>query len=435
MKKIMIFALVVVFMVSMLFGVVAAETAVQPVRIDLWFHGGSVGESDTMVAQVEDFNNSQTKWHAVLNEIPGGAVSGSGYSDAVNAAAVASDLPDLLDFDGPFLFNYAWGGYLVPLDDLMPDTLKSDVFPSILDNLKYNGKQYGIGQYDSGLALVGNKSILTRAGVRIPTSVEDAWTFEEFNQALKKIMVLGETAYAIDLKMNYGAGEWYTYAFSPIIWGMGGDLIDRSNYRTADGFINGPEAVAAVTWLKSLFDNGYAISSPADDNEFINGKCALGWVGHWMTTGYYDALGEDFVLIPFPNFGVRQATCNGTWVWGVTKDSEHPEGAMALIEFLMSPEEVLRTIEQNGAVPATFSAIAKSDLFGEGGRLSIFAAQLASADIATARPITPAYPVITSAFYTALDNIIKGGDVQTELDAAADKIDQDLETNKFYPQK
>jgi multiple sugar transport system substrate-binding protein len=370
-----------------------------------------------------------------INELPGGSGAGSNYNDAVNAAALAGDLPDLLDFDGPFLFNYAWGGYLTTLDDLLSEEMKQDVFPSVLGSLKYNGKIYGIGQYDSGLALVGNKTLLEEAGVRIPKSVDDAWTFEEFNDVLERVKGVGETEYSIDLKMNYGAGEWYTYAFTPIVWGFGGDLIDRSTYETAEGFINGKETVEAITWFKSLFDNGYAITTPPDDNEFINGKAALGWVGHWMTTGYYEALGEDFVLIPFPNFGVRQATCNGTWFWGITKDSKNPEGAMAFLEFLMSPEEVLRTVNQNGAVPATYSAIKQSDLFKEGGRLSVFAEQLAREDIATARPITPAYPVITSAFYTAIDNIIKGADVQAELDAAADKIDKDLRDNDFYPQK
>jgi multiple sugar transport system substrate-binding protein len=418
---------------------VAASTEVVseagPVDVTLWFHGGSVGESDTLRAQVQDFNNSQTKYKMTINEIPGGAAAGSGYNDAVNAAAVAGTLPDLLDFDGPFLFNYAWGGYLTPLDDLIPSDLKADIFPSVLDSLKYNGKIYGIGQYDSGLALCGNKAILDQAGVRIPTSVDDAWTFEEFNDVLAKVKGVGGTEYSIDLKMNYGAGEWYSYAFTPIVWGNGGDLIDRATYHTADGFINGEKTVQAVTWFKSLFDNGYAITTPPDDNEFVNGKAALGWCGHWMTTTYYNALGENFVLLPMPNFGERQATGNGTWVWGITKDSKNPDGAMAFIQFLMKPEEVLRTVTQNGAVPATYSATELSDLFKKGGRLSIFGEQLARVDIATPRPITPGYPVITSAFYTAIDNIIKGGDVQTELDAAADKIDKDLNDNNFYPQK
>jgi multiple sugar transport system substrate-binding protein len=46
---------------------------------------------------------------------------------------------------------------------------------------------------------------------------------------------------------------------------------------------------------------------------------------------------------------------------------------------------------------------------------------------------SPGYPAITSAFYAAMDNIIKGADPQTELDAAVDKIDQDIEDNDGYP--
>ncbi len=39
----------------------------------------------------------------------------------------------------------------------------------------------------------------------------------EFEDALAKLQALPEVEYAIDLKLSYGKGEWYTYGFSPII--------------------------------------------------------------------------------------------------------------------------------------------------------------------------------------------------------------------------
>jgi multiple sugar transport system substrate-binding protein len=72
-----------------------------------------------------------------------------------------------------------------------------------------------------------------------------------------------------------------------------------------------------------------------------------------------------------------------------------------------------------------------SDLFGEGGPLNIFVQQL-EGGVALERPITPAYPVISSAFDEAIRNIIAGADVKGELDNAVEKIDLDIEDNQGY---
>ena len=69
-------------------------------EVTIWWH--SSGAAPIYEEQVARFNESQDQYRAVITEIPGGAVSGSGYNDAVNAAAVAGDLPCILDLDGPF---------------------------------------------------------------------------------------------------------------------------------------------------------------------------------------------------------------------------------------------------------------------------------------------------------------------------------------------
>ncbi len=63
---------------------------------------------------------------------------------------------------------------------------------------------------------------------------------------MAKLQALNEVEYAIDFKINYGQGEWYTYGFSPIIQSFGGDLIDRSDYQSAEGVLNGSEAVTGM---------------------------------------------------------------------------------------------------------------------------------------------------------------------------------------------
>ncbi|MEW6403315.1 MAG: sugar ABC transporter substrate-binding protein [Chloroflexota bacterium] len=403
-------------------------------EVTLWFHGGTAEETGAMKAQIERFNTSQKKYKVVMTEIPGGAVAGSGYNDSVNAAAVAGKLPDILDLDGPNLYNYAWAGFLKDLTNAVSPELKADLLPSLIQQGTYKGKLYAIGQYDSGLALAGRKSMLQKAEIRIPKNVEEAWTMDEFKSVLDKFKALQQTEYVIDLKMNYGAGEWLTYAFSPIIEGFGGDLINRTTYLSADGVLNSPESVAAMKFFQSLFTQKLANLTPADDNDFVNGKTVLGFCGHWMTTPYYKAFMDDFVLIPMPNWGKRAVTGMGSWAWSISSQTKNFDGAWAFFQFMLQPDEILSITNINGAVPGRITALNKTDLYKEDGRLAIFAEQLKTG-VAVPRPVTPAYPAITAAFYTAADAIAKGGDVKAELDKAVDKIDKDIKNNDGYPEK
>jgi multiple sugar transport system substrate-binding protein len=402
--------------------------AAEAVTIDVWFHSGKGEERDVLDAQVTDFNAMQSEVIVNAIQLPEGS-----YNDQVNAAALAGDLPCLLDFDGPYLYNYAWSGYLIPIDDYVSDDLRADFLPSIINQGTYGGNLYSLGTFDSGLSIWANTAYLEAAGVRIPTGMDDPWDMDEFMDAMEKLQALDETEYVIDFKLNYGAGEWQPYGFSPIVQSFGGDLIDRSDYQSAEGVLNGPEAVAAMEFFQGLFEDGYANPAPPGDDDFFGSKvAALAYVGHWMWGPHSEGLGDDLVLMPMPNFGGKAVTGMGSWNWGITSTCENPDAAWTFLEYLIDPEQILRMTNANGAVPARKSAVEMSELYAEGGPLNIFVQQL-EGGVAVERPVTPAYPVISSAFDEAVRNIIAGADVQEELDAAVAKIDLDIEDNQGYP--
>ena len=429
MKKVCM-VLLVLFTVMPVFagGQQEAETADGPVTIEVWFHSGKGEEREVLNTQIEEFNSMQDDVFVNATMLPEGS-----YNDQVSAAALAGDLPDLLDFDGPYVYNYAWAGHIIPMDEYISPEMKADILPSLIGQGTYEGKLYALGTFDSGLSIWANKAYLEKAGVRIPTSMDDRWSFDEFNDALAKLKALPETEYVIDLKMDYGQGEWYSYGFSPIVQAFGGDLIDRSDYQSAEGVINGPEAVAAMEWFQDLFEKGYAVAQPAGDDDFYGKKnCALALVGHWMWQPHSQGLGEDLVLLPMPEMKKTTVTGMGSWCWGLTSQSRHPEAAWKFLEYIMQPSQTLFMSNGNGAVPARISALERSSLYGKGAPLEIFTQQLNS-DVAVPRPVTPAYPVISSAFADAVQNIITGADVQSELDNAAAIIDQDIKDNSGYP--
>lgn len=399
----------------------------EAVKISVWTHSGSGSEHDLIVTFADEFNQAHADIQAELVTLPDGS-----YSDQVSAAALSNQLPCVLDFDGPFVTNYAWAGYLIPLDAYISSEMKADFLPSIIKQGTYRGKLYSIGLMESGLGLWANKAYLQQAGVRIPTGVDDAWTLAEFEDALAKLKTLPHITYPLDLKINYGVGEWFTYGFSPILQSFGGDLINRNGYQTAAGVLNGPEAIKAMTWFQDLFTKGYADPQPAGDDAFYGAKsAALSLVGFWMWETYHKALGDDLILLPMPKFGPRHVTGMGSWNWGITASCQHPDQAWQFLEELHRPDNVLRFSEVVGAVPARQSAAAQSKLYGPEGPLHLYIAQLNT--IAVERPVTPAYGVITAAFAEAVQNIIAGEDVKTQLDLAVEKIDANIKENEGYP--
>ena len=183
--------------------------------------------------------------------------------------------------------------------------------------------------------------------------------------------------------------------------------------------------------LQGWIQQGY-VDPNLDDAAFTSGRVALSWVGHWEFERYQKAYAGDLAVLPLPDFGHGSRTGQGSWNWGITRHSRHPGAAAQFVGFLMQTGEVLAMCDVNGAVPGTKSAVQGSALYSKQGALRLFAEQLMHG-VSLPRPKTPAYPVITTEFQNAFQQIRSGGNVKKALDVAARKIDQDIRDNRGYP--
>ena len=400
-----------------------AENAV---TVTVWAHSGREAERRTIRTHVERFNQGQDAVRVVLTVLPEGS-----YNSQVQAAALAGDLPDVLEFDGPFVYNYVWQGHLAPIGSLLSDELMGNLIPSIVEQGTYRGAFYSVGMFDSGLALYARRSMLEAVDARIPEHPRDAWSVDEFDKILADLAANDEDGQVLDLKLNY-EGEWYTYAFSPALQSAGADLIDRETYATASRVLNGPAAVSVMDRFQEWIVEKAYVDPNVDDNAFVGGRVALSWVGHWEYPRYSRAFPDDLVIVPLPDFGEGSCTGQGSWNWGITKRCKHRAAAASFLAFLLEDRQVLEMTDANGAVPATDTAIAKSDLYGIDSPLRLFVVQLRQG-YAVPRPATPAYPVITSAFQEAFQGIRDGTSPRNVLDRAVQRINQDIEDNQGYP--
>ena len=401
-----------------------------PTYVTVWFHTGQPSEKQTLGQQAAAFNASQKQVQVKLIDIPE-----AGYAAQVKSAAATGNLPDLLDFDGPDLYNYAWSGKLDPLESCVARTpgLRADLLPSILQQGTYEGRLYGLGTFDSGLGLYVRPSILHRLGIRIPTGVNDAWTASEFTAILHKLRSAGYRQ-PLDLHVTpstlASTPEWWSYGFAPIVWSAGGDLINRSNYHTAQGELNSPAVVQALTVMQGWFHDG--LVNPNIPTSFVSGQAPISWVGHWEYAPYHQAFPHDLQIVPLPRFGAQPSSGMGSWQWGITSSATDGDAAWKFLDYLLQPAQALKMSNANGSIPATLSAIRLSPNFAAGGPEHIYVQQL-QGGIARPRPQTPAYPAISLAFATAVSRISQGANVQQALNTAVGQIDANLAANRYYP--
>ncbi len=413
-----VFAILAVMLV-----LVGGINAQEPTTLSMWYHGaGNEVERTILLGIIEDFNASQSDWVISLEEFP--QIS---YNESVTAAAVAGNLPDIIDVDGPVMPGWAWAGYLAPLS--LPEGTFDNFLPGAIG--MWDDQVYSVGLWDAAVAVFARRSVLEANSIRIPT-LDEPWTGEEFDAALVTLQATGEFEYAFDPGMAW-TGEWYPYAFSPLLQSFGGDLIDRSTYLTAEDVLNGEAAVAWGEWWQSLFARGLAplTQDGADrDTGFIDGRYAIQWNGNWAALGALEAFGDDLLFLPAPDFGGGSTIGAASWQFGVSASSEHQDGANAFIAFALQDEYLAAFSNGIGLIPATPTAAALTENYAPGGALEIFFEL--SLQQAVLRPPTPAYANIALAFEKAAADIANGADVQDALDEAVDTIDADIEANSGY---
>jgi multiple sugar transport system substrate-binding protein len=424
-------AAVAVLFLALAVGALAARAKSDAVTISVWAHQGQTREVAVLKSAVAAFNASQKDVVAKLRFVPE-----ADYTKTIQATP-RGDLPDVLEFDGPLMSAWAYGRKLQPTVGFVSKATVNNQSPSVkVQNTYFDGKLYGVSMFDSGLALYGNRALLRAAGVRYPTSWRQAWTAAQFTGVLAKLAAKDRGGKVLDVKENY-AGEWPTYGFLPIAASTGNFVVKDFK---ATGNLNSPKVVAAVrqfaSWRKYIDPN-------SDDKAFPSGRVALSWVGHWMYPDYSKALGANLVVIPLPSFGAGTKSGQGSWSWGIGGSSSNQQAAGKFLDFIVSDRWVGAMTAANGAPPGTKSAYPKSALYKPGGKLYLYAQQLRAtcgknrpgrSCVATPRPITPAYPVITSEFSKAFWGAYKGGNAKALLDKAAKVIDLEYKDNDNYGQ-
>jgi multiple sugar transport system substrate-binding protein len=324
-------------------------------------------------------------------------------------------MPDAFEIDGPLVARFVDAGLVAPLEGWFSPRELDDFLPTIRAQGTVGGHLYALGAFDSASVLYYDRRLFRAAGVQLPSGPGFVWP--ELLEACERLAASGLRPLA--LHMGESADEWFTYAFSPVIWSGGGRLIDAAG-ENVRGVLASAENVASLREWQRLFERGFALRDPVDPDPLGSGSAAMDWNGHWMVRSHLASKGPDLGVMELPHLGPRPVSACGSYCWAVSAGAAAHETAVQWLRWVTDVEAGIRPIvAANGAVPGRRSAFAAFPEY-EHMPYALFRRQLDG--VARLRPRTPFYATLTRYFAAALRDIAHGAAVAPRLARAEDEI-------------
>ena len=244
------------------------------------------------------------------------------YGTKLNTALLTAGGPDVFERAG-LTIPMVSAGQVAPLDDLFTPAVRADFDAGDLEANSVDGHIYGVKTVTDTGVLYYRKSMLQKAGVAPPQTVDELRAASKALEApRRKGLFLGNDG---------GVGACLTLA----PWSARQELL-RENQVAFDT----PQTAQSYEKLRDLINGGsLLIGAPTDwwdPSSFIQGLCAMQWGGLWAYPAIAQALKEDVGALPWPatNAQGQPATFSGGWSQMVNSRSPQIEEAKKYVRWL-----------------------------------------------------------------------------------------------------
>lgn len=387
------------------------------------------------------FNESQGEYHVEPIGLPFLEIE-----QKFLTAAVGNIPPDLFEYFGP-VAQWSTRGALLPLDEFMErDGFdRSRIFPSLWDEMMWDGRTYAIPTGTSNEAFYWNKAHFREAGLD-PEKPPATWAeLEEYAVRLTQRDPKGEITRA-----GYIPGYWSPWG-TPLFltWAMQ----KGATFLSADGTrvnLTAAANVEALEWEGRLFEKlgrealirKRSSFGFGPQHGFMSGQVSM----IVQKSSFVEEIERDapdleygVAPLPVPPGGQRAALAGPIWI-GIPAGAANPEGAWEFIKFYTSSEVQERTAQfaADNNLAAFFPAdIAAASSPGQQSipHMDVFVESMTWARSSTVVPL--AHTQFWRSYQTAWDRVMRGdATAQQALKQAEAEVqralDDQLEYNLFY---
>ena len=289
------------------------------------------------------------------------------YWTLLESGASGGSLPDVFWMHSNESQRYMSNDMLLDLTDKIAESSEIDPanYPEDIWGLyTYDDKYYAVPKDIDTIALKKKKKMFDEAGLEYPTA---DWTWDDVTEAAKKLTKDDGSQYGLCLRNDNNQAGYYN-----LIYDNGGYIINDD--KTKSG-MDDPKTVEAMEMLEGWIKDGVlppieTMSENGEDVLLESGKVAMVPQGSWMIAAFrdneYTAENCDCVELPKSATTGRRASLYNGLGWAAAANTEHPEEAWQLIEYLGSKEAQEKQAELGvtmSAYTGTSEAWAKSANF------------------------------------------------------------------------
>ncbi|WP_405793503.1 ABC transporter substrate-binding protein [Streptomyces sp. NBC_01506] len=316
------------------------------------------------------------EWNAAHPDVRVEYVQGSWDSvhDQLLTSFEGGEAPDIIHDASDDLADFAYGGSLADLDGLLPDRLKRDIPERSWQTTTFGDGVYGVPFLQEPRVLIANKKILEASGVRIPTA-ENPWTWAEF-RAVSKELTAGEGQKPGPGQAEYGVAWPLKDPVSATLnlsRSTGGQLFHRgADDKVTIQYTEADAEVPAVIHDQVNSDgsaSGATLGMGGSDTlpGFFGGTYAMVPLGFSYRQQIIQQAPKDFewTVLPAPAGadGATQGVSPQTL--SVSEDTRHKEEAVAFIDFLLQPQNMVRLARGDWMLPTGTAALTDPSLHTE----------------------------------------------------------------------
>ena len=377
-----------------------------PTKMTLILRGGAYGESlEAMLPAFEEEHNVDIEVQLLsIDDLHTGIAL-----DAANETGTY----DLCMVDGSWMAEFTANGVLANLSE-MGYSFDDDIIPATTTICKVGDDIYLAPYYGNVTVMMYNKELLEAAGY----APEDIDSFADIQDIAQKTRAADPSKNGFLIRG--GSADNILSDFLPHLVVHGGWVVDENNNPTVDT----PEFKAAMEDYLALYNVGGTLDKDDIVASVTSGETAMAqiWPGWYTPTADGPA---DYTTIPTKltddSQPVDAVALEGVWCIGIPDNAPHKDLALELLEYVMSPEVQLASIEQNG-VPCRYSCLTDPTVLETYPHLETVCGALKTG---VYRPVIEEWTQFTNILGTEMDNIIQGTKTMDEaLSYAQEQLEQ-----------